>query len=234
MSFRRLTPIALVLLAATNVACEKRPTRSDIEWETASRITSLLKLYETANSGVRMTNLAQLFAAAGKPYPYSWHKKFQRFGDDAGFENSIFEKYVFPPPNVRSRYLEGEILVLNAAPFRDTEKHLRRMVITRAGSGLEGFRTTWLHEETIQAIFRDSGIPIPRPITMPLPPPEPPPSDAAFRKAAEKDLEEAIAEYERRYPTPLWRKPQWQAAGAVLLLAILAAGGWWFRRRKRF
>jgi hypothetical protein len=171
--------LCVVLLVSLALGCQKKPTQADIEWQTASRIASLLKLHETLHPDGRVTNLAQLFAALERPYPYSWHQDFKPFGPQAGFENSIYEKYVFPPPGMTNRFLEGEILLLNAQPFKDPEGQLRRIVISKVGEGMSGFRITWREDEIVQKIFADAGEQIPKAVPM-LSPPRPSPTEEVF------------------------------------------------------
>jgi len=107
-----------------------------------------------------------------RSYPHSWDQRLRAFGKDAGFTNSIFEKYIFPLHGLTNRVAEGEILLLNAQPFPGPER-LGRIVISRIGTGLNDYRRVWLPERRIQQIFAEAGMEIPKAIPMPPPPPAP-------------------------------------------------------------
>ena len=58
-----------------------------------------------------------------------WHDRFRRFGKRAGFKNSIYEKYIFFPPGMRSKGLPGEVVMMNAMPYPGPEGELRRTIV---------------------------------------------------------------------------------------------------------
>lgn len=151
-------------------ACSSRNKHYEVERQTALDIVGFLKVYELDHRDVRPTNLFQVFAGVGKHYPHFLHERFASYGAHAGFSNSFYEKYAFLPPGVTSRFVEGEILLLNAHPYSDPYGKLERNVISRA---TEGYKWRTLQEDTIQRMFKETGQRIPKPTPMPPPPPAP-------------------------------------------------------------
>ena len=224
-------PVAAVVIYCGS-GCRERPAQVAVKQQTLQRLTGLLRFYDIDFPGVRPTNFSQVFLDLQRPYPHGIDSQFRAFGAHAGFTNSFYEKYIFLPPGLSHRMIEGEILLLNAQPFPDRDGKLGRMVLSKLGAGHASYRINWILEPRIQQIFQEAGIKVPKPPLMLPPPPEPPPVDDAFRNAAAKGLHEAMSEYERRYPTPLWRRPQWQLIGVAFFLAGAGATWWWFRRRR--
>ena len=217
-----------VLACGLFSGCEKQEKQNTAEAQTVLGTMRILKDYDLAHPGVRVTNLSQLFPVGDQIYPHHWHRRFAAFGKSAGFTNSIYEKYVFFRPGVTSRWMEGDVVFMNTSPYPGPDG-LKRSMVSK-GAGVYHWKT--LSEDQVQRLLKESGITEPRPAVFPPPPPEPPPADATFRKTAEKDLEQAMAEYERRYPTPVWRRPRWQVAGA-LVLGVAGLILWWYLRHHK-
>src|SRR5207247_4597811 len=79
--------------------------------------------------------------------------------------------YVFLPPGVTNRWVQGELIFMNAKPFPDSRGELTRMIISRVGRSYSQFRYASYPEFQVQEIFKDAGIDIPKPPTTPEPPP---------------------------------------------------------------
>jgi hypothetical protein len=151
------------------IGCQKRETQYAMENRAGKHLAGLLGMYD-ALENPRPTNLAQVYETFRSPYPYDWHKSFRRFGKQAGFENSFFEKYIFLPAGVTNRWIPGEIVMMNARPFEANRKQKHRGVFSKIGSQY-GWNS--LSEERIQQLLRDAGISEPKPMSMSPPPAEP-------------------------------------------------------------
>jgi len=156
-------------MLASGTGCRRKEKQFTAEAQTARSIMLLLEWHELEKPGVRATNLAHVFADINKLYPYDWHQRFKRFGKYAGFQNSIFEKYVFLPPGKTNRYVDGEIIAVNAQPYPSPDGP-ERIIISRVGPGPKQYRYYSYKEERIPGIIGD----IPKPQPMPAPPPAPP------------------------------------------------------------
>ena len=227
-SIRRRSAILILGLVAF-WGCDLRDKQHIAEAQTVLAIMRHLRDYDMANPSVAVTNLSQLFPAGDQVYPHHWHRRFLAFGKTAGFTNSVFEKYVFFQSGITSRWIEGEVVFMNAKPYPGPDG-LERSVVSRTASV---FHWKTVSEDRVQRLLNESGVRNPIPITAPPPPPEPPPVDAAFRKLAEKNLESVIAEYERQNPPPLWHRPVWQVASVVVLVAMGLTCWWYLRQRKQ-
>jgi hypothetical protein len=217
MKFREFQCLVLLLGASTLLsACRHREQQYEIEARTINGILRLLDDYSFEFPDTRVTNLAQIFAASGQDYPHGWHRGLIKFGKHAGFTNSFYEKYVFFPPGMTNRWMEGELLLMNAQCYPGPGADLLRDVLSRSGNRYS-HRT--LAETAIQRFLKESGIAEPKPVPM-APPPSEPLVDETSRKAAEALLEESY----RLHPVPIWRRPAWQAAGVGLVLCAVLYG----------
>lgn len=153
-------------------ACGRRQIieSNELEQEAIGSMVLPLALHEAQFPNARVTNVAQVFAMldlsrSHRSHPYVFQERFRRFDGHAGFTNSIYEKYVVVPPGITNGRVGGELILMNAVPFRDFNHGLSRMVIVRAGK--QDYRPEKVTEPDIQEIFRRSAIDIPKPIPMP-------------------------------------------------------------------
>src|SRR5829696_3762387 len=173
----RWQPTVFVGLAGLVVmsGCGRRVAKlNELEQNAAAAIERGLMYYEGLYPGVAITNLPQVFEGATRLdqwhilHPARLDLDFQKFGKDAGFTNSFYEKYVRVPPGITNRAFPKEAVFMNALPVPDYEGGFGRYVIWREGP--QDYRNNWAPESQIQEAFKRAGIPIPRPTPMPKPP----------------------------------------------------------------
>lgn len=164
-----LLSVAIVIICSY---CLHRPRQSLIESRLLGQIIQNWRLYEAMHPGQPVTNVLQVFEPWGLKYPYGSHERLRIFGEHAGFERSLGEKYVFLEPPVKTEH-EGGIVMISAKPFPDgRERRPMRAVILRDG---ENFQERLWSESWAQKPFVRDGRKIPEPPVMP--PPSPPPPD---------------------------------------------------------
>lgn len=172
---RTLSCLLAVFLAG---ACGKRDRQKqfDLEGLTAATLQKFLTLSENRPDHESITNVAQIFAImdlsnAHRTHPYVLQDKFQAFGPNAGFKNSIYEKYVVFSPGLTNEMLKGPIIVMSSLPFLDLDGHPVRMVVWKAGQ--KDYRQITIQEDRVQQMFHELGQAIP--VALPMPPATPPP-----------------------------------------------------------
>lgn len=121
-----------------------------------------------------ITNLAQVLYGSHGGYPYQWHEWFRVYEKNAGFSNSLSEKYVAVPPGVSIG--KGDSYLISAQPFFHKGDAYRMIFYKRE-------RDVWgekVAEYRVQDAFQTArvGIPVPSAALMP---PAPPPT--TFRSA---------------------------------------------------
>jgi hypothetical protein len=170
-------PILLLLAFA---GCGFRASElSDLEASAAGTIAESFSAFESVHPGVPVTNISQIFTVWdlsrwGRRHPALYEEQFRRFGKDAGFDRSFYEKYVFIPKGVANLTPEGEPILMNVRPFLDSRGVHGRYVIYRVGA--HDYRPDWVQENRVQAAFRSSGLQIPSPTPgdpVPRPPGKP-------------------------------------------------------------
>lgn len=172
--------MALVLcLVFCASACRQQETQIDIEHETAVMIRKFLSIYEAQFPSAPVTNIAQAFMVMDlsrptRMHPYYLQERFRSFGKYAGFQNSIYEKYIVLPSGGRARTRFGEVGFLNAEPFPNAKGQFGRFVASKIGKGYENSRVDWFEESQIQLIFKEASDGIPNVEFMPPPTSLPP------------------------------------------------------------
>ena len=146
--------------------CRLHEEQDTVESKTIFQIIKALQNYEIDHPQDRVTNLVQLFEASGKPYPNFWHEEFSRYGKNAGFKRSIYEKYIFFSPGITNRLFEGELFLMNARPYPGPGGERKRNIVSKIG---HQFYWRTLQESAVQRIFQEAGIAEPKPIEMPAP-----------------------------------------------------------------
>jgi hypothetical protein len=172
MSRSCLSLLILAVVMASFSGCAKREPQSTLEHQTVIAIANMLMTYEFRHPSVHVTNLAQIYTGLNKPYPHRWHHQFARYGKDAGFTNSFYGRYVFLPAGLTNRFVEGELVMMNAVPFPDSTGRLGRMVLSRVGGTYQQWRFRWFAEQDVQSLFAQLGTTIPKPQVMPPAPHE--------------------------------------------------------------
>ena len=109
---------------------------------------------------------------------------FRKFGKNAGFKNSFYEKYVFVPAGATNLIGEGTPILMNAMPFENDDGFRGRYVIYRVHAG--AYSKWWVDEDRLQEAFRASGVQIPSPVpAAPVPrPPGRPPRPQSIRETS--------------------------------------------------
>ncbi|MCI0746640.1 MAG: hypothetical protein L0Y58_14665 [Verrucomicrobia subdivision 3 bacterium] len=180
-------------VAASIAGCIPRDeTRSSLERKAAQRIHTFLWLHEAAFTNRMRTNLAEIVRELGAQYPGDLHEKFRRFGTEAGFRDSFYDRYLFAPPGVSNTAIHGEVVLVNAEPYLDDNNQPVRIAIVRGGPGYEGWSFHETPEWLIQEIFRQANVPIPQKNSVPGPP-----KRLASKQADNRAIGEAVQMYFR-------------------------------------
>jgi hypothetical protein len=121
------------------------------------------------------TNLLQLFTRYNSDL--TWLAQAERhcrqFGPQAGFTNSIIEKYSFPPPGLRveTRWGIGELMLVHVQPGPARYGQARHLAVVKTS---EGYFPTDVREDRLREALRKAGL-------RELPVPQGPPVDAQYR-----------------------------------------------------
>jgi hypothetical protein len=165
-------PVLAFVIAFCLSGCGRREAieLNELEEQVVGSMILPLTLYEAQFPNSRITNVAQIFAMldlsrSHRSHPYVFQERFRRFGERAGFTNSIYEKYVVVSAGITNHGFGGELLLMNAVPFRDVDRNLSRMVILRFAS--QDYRPQKITETDVQDIFQRNQLPIPIPAAMP-------------------------------------------------------------------
>jgi hypothetical protein len=161
-------PICVVVACCVSgCGIRERQERIAAESEAGARLVKLFWLYEDQFPTQPRTNLAGLFDTVGTGYPSDLHERFRRFGRNAGFSNSFYEKYVFVPPGISNAVTGGEMILMSAASFPEEDGREVRVVIFRNGFGYDGWGQKWLPEEVVREIFATAKVEFPKPVPLP-------------------------------------------------------------------
>jgi hypothetical protein len=180
-----------------------------------------------SGTNLSLTNLLILTNYVTLDYLAGYERKLLRYGKDAGFTNSLLEKYAAVPQSstvVDPSY--GQLVLIGASVFKQRDGQLGRWCVTKTGSNYGG---GWIPEDRVQSAFRSANAELPRPSPAPslrsL-------SDPYGQQAAlERQMDVWEAEDQRLNPPPFWRRRAWQAAGVVVVLCALLYG--FFRLARR-
>ena len=99
-------------------------------------------------------------------YPVDLHERFRRYGRDAGFTNSIFERYVFVGTQVTNKEFQGQLAFLSTRPYVSESGQPLRIAIVRRGSGYEGWIANEFLEQTVEESLNSAGIEMPKPVAL--------------------------------------------------------------------
>jgi hypothetical protein len=167
----------VVVLFCIGCKQRERQEQNQLEGFTAATIQKFLDFGEERFTEKPLTNVIQVFemmdlTSAHRSHPYVLQQHFRKFGANAGFNNSIYEKYVLVPSGLVDRAIKGEMIFMSGQPFPDLDGQRVRMVIWKAGK--QDYRSTKLREERVQEMFRtlNKKIPLPPPMPSPSPPPD--------------------------------------------------------------
>jgi hypothetical protein len=134
-----------------------------LERQAAKRLHKTLWLHEAQFPENPRTNLATVFQELGAQYPGDLHERFRKYGRDAHFTNSIFERYVFVSEAVSNDVLKGQIVIVGEQPYVNESGKRVRIAITRSGPSYEGWSFDEFEEEQLQKFFRAAKAEMPKP-----------------------------------------------------------------------
>ena len=145
-------------------AFSKEITVSSLELQFSTKLSSTIR-FHLAEAHVLPTNVNQLIRFMTTEGWASLEDRFKHFGEQAGFSNSIFEKYVFLPAGVTFPVgpSAAEAILLNAHSIQDKNGERYRWVIYRIGEAVDH---TVLTEDKVQEIITRAGVAIPKPAPM--------------------------------------------------------------------
>ncbi len=194
----------------------------------AYQIAQALQLGDrVSGTNLSLTNLLILTNYVTLDYLAGYERKLLRYGKDAGFTNSLLEKYAVVPRTssvVDPAY--GQLVLVGASLFKQRDGQLGRWCVTKTGSNYGG---GWIAEDRIQGAFRSANAELPRPSPAPsLRSLSDPNGDQA---ALRRQMDVWAAEEERLHPPPFWRRRSWQVAGGVVVLCAVLYG--FFRLARR-
>lgn len=155
-----------------------------VENKSARSLARQFVFYEATYPGTKITNVLQIMGPNLQEL-IPWEDSLrERFGTNAGFQNSILEKYVLVPPGLIVKDGRGEIVLTSAEPFPDEKGELCRAVVTRSPGDYLGFI---LSENRIQRLFAETGLEISKAeLTEPIP--RPPPEKNPLPQTLEESL----------------------------------------------
>lgn len=165
--------------------CVKQKPQEYWERQAARTVIRYLHVFDGLNPGVAKTNVGQIITNIdNRPYPVDLHRELLRFGKNAGFTNSFFEKYVFVPPNLTNFWIRGgKPLLINSKPFPNSKDQMQRVIIYEyEWQGERAYATAEMPEWAIQNAFKEVSITIPEPPRFPPAPPIPPPPPVPFQQ----------------------------------------------------
>ena len=137
-------------------------SQTAVENRTISNMAFRFTLYSQANSNVAITSLVQVLEITNSQQLASIEAIFRQFGTNAGFENSILEKYVFLPQGVQTGdSIGGEVFLISAKPFFDRDGIPRRSLIAKKSDGK--YRGIILKEDYVSRMVAAVGVTIPEP-----------------------------------------------------------------------
>ena len=217
------------MLVLGTIGCNGDADQAEAEALAARELSRCLETYTIYHPGARPTNLSQLYDGINRQYPYHLHERFLPFGKRKGFSNSFYEKYVFPAPGVTNPFMGavGEVLFLNAQPYKDGRGTMKRRVFVETS---KGYMLVTLPEDVVQQVFWLSKREIPKPSPMPRPPPKPTEDPAPSYTSAQRlrMLLATIAE-----EMGLGRGHWLTVPALIILLLLFGIGVLWLGLRKR-
>ena len=142
-----------ICLGVSTGGCNQKPDQFGVEYDTAGFFLSRIQSYEISLPGVKITNMQQVVEGVGLPYPSSWHHRLKEFGSNAGFKNSLYEKYVFPSLQLSNENIGGEIVILSGQPFPDSGGQMGRIVFSKHGTTSSDWTFKFYPEGKVTAIF---------------------------------------------------------------------------------
>ena len=139
----------------------KDMTLETLEYKVMTRLRLAAELHFASTSAFP-TNVTDLYPFIGGDAWALWEEQFKEFGEQAGFANSIFEKYIILPSGVSFQIgpAKTDIVLMNAKPVLDERRLTNRWVINKSGTLVY---QTLLSEDKVQAALQEAGITMPKP-----------------------------------------------------------------------
>lgn len=141
-------------------------TQDSAENSLLKTIATAFKIHAGSNEGQFPTNWSMLQTVLKPRMWYDEELKFREFGENKGFTNSIYEKYVFVPPGVKMPAIykgappQGDILFMAAAPYQSANSDVLLRSVIHRRDGTNVIPTPYV-EERIQKLFQEHGVAIP-------------------------------------------------------------------------
>jgi hypothetical protein len=219
-----------VLLSVTGCSRSQKFDQTYYEYFFASTMAQSLELASRmAGKDLVLTNLLVLTNYVRIEVLADIENKFLQYGDEAGFTNSLLDRYVLLPQGVKGPPPDdGDILLVGAKPLRKESGKMERIFVAKYTKLANSFGADWIEEESFQQSLRTAGIrqselsPPPMPSMRHLY--DPKGEILATQRLLSRKLEESVEEYEREHSIPFWRRLYWQVAGLLVAVALILLG----------
>ena len=203
LCFRLILLKLIVVMVTQFAAADDETSLIALEYRFVPKLCSAIQTYVNKNHVVP-TNITQLQNWLTVEGWASWEERFKKFGEQSGFSNSIFEKYVFLPQGITFRIgpVVVEAVLMSARPFWDGKGGTNRWVIHRSGEIID---RALLPEYKVQEMFRQADAEMPQPPSMisAIELDAPRRREQAQRQhEMEEEIKRFVAEQERGKPVP--------------------------------
>src|SRR6185436_18902798 len=129
-------PVVLIALMHAGLSLAAHAAKFDVEdheyfW--ASQMAEAFNLAQSASEQpLWLTNLLQIASMMPMPYLAQYEEKFLRYGKNAGFTNSLLEKYILLPPEVKGpRAGDGDIMLITGKPLKKRNGKSERVCVSK-------------------------------------------------------------------------------------------------------
>lgn len=167
--------VSLLLTLGFVLEADQRAEQPRWEWRFMQNGVFRAWRMHDVEPGPLPTNLVQLFTRFNSDLTWlaQAERRFRQFGRQAGFSNSIIEKYAFPPPGLRveTRWGPGELMLVQVQPLPVRGGPARHLAVVKTG---EGDFPTDVREDRLRDVLREAGL-------RELPVPQGPPVDARYK-----------------------------------------------------
>jgi len=170
----------------------------DLEMRFVRNLAVSLQIFVGENEGRSPTNLSQIMAVSDLEKMARDEDGLLKFGTNAGFENTILEKYVFMPPGVAAGdSTDGEIVLVGAKTFPGEDGKPMRALVARTADRYRGFATA---EYRVQRWLQAANAVIPEPPK--LEPLARPPKQRTINDMTAEEIEAILGDPNDPLPKP--------------------------------
>jgi hypothetical protein len=149
-----------------------------------------------------LTNVQQIVPMMQLQLLAEYEERFQNYGKQAGFTNSLLERYVLLPPGIKSpRSADERIILIAVQPLKKSSGKTERVFVSKYGDRFGG---GWIDEVQLQQSLRNAGVELSQ---LPAPPPMP-----SMRSLYDPDGRIAARFRESHADSPVWARTQAQIA----------------------